>query len=120
MAHFEISTPQSNLVRIAFKDGWDAAADSAEMFKNLVATLDNCEDDVTLMIVAGNFRPSYKNDARGPAHDVLYHERIRRIIVVAAGASYAVTHMGATRGQRGLTPIPMLAFESEDEARAHL
>lgn len=115
MEHYEISKPEANVVRVALLAGWTAEDESAEMFKAVVQALDECEDNVTLVIAAGEFRPSYKNNASILAHDVLYHENLERIIVVSPGASYAVTHMGAVRGKRGLRPIPILAYDDESQ-----
>ncbi len=120
MATYEVTRPRPDIVRIAFLEGWDAARDSEAMFREALAALDNVEIEATLLIVAGQNRPIYENKALQPARGILYHDNVRKIIIVAEDAQLAVTHMGAHRGERGLPPIPMFAFASEGDALAEL
>ena len=114
MATYEISRPKLDVLRVVFLEGWNAASDSGAMFRDLLAALDNSDEQITLLIVAGDKRPIY--DELSIARDILYHDRLKRIIMVAEGADQAVDHMGATRGEHGLPPIPMIAFEDESAA----
>ncbi|NPV67553.1 MAG: hypothetical protein HPY64_10445 [Anaerolineae bacterium] len=120
MAAYEVTRPRPDVVRVAFLPGWDAERDSEPMFREVLAKLDEADQEVTLLIVAGEFRPVYEEKALQPARGILYHDNIKKIIVVAKHADLAVAHMGASRGERGLSPIPMFAFASEGEALAEL
>lgn len=120
MAGYEVSRPRPDVVRVAFLDQWDAAQESEAMFREALALLDSAEQPVILLIVAGKHRPVYENQALQPARGILYHDHIKKLIVVADNAQMAVNHMGANRGERGVPPIPMFAFASEGEALAEL
>lgn len=120
MATYEVSQPRPDVVRVAFLEGWNANADSEGMFREVLTALDDVEQEVTLLIVAGQFRPVYEEQALQPARGILYHDNIEKIVIVADDAQLAVAHMGASRGERGMPPIPMFAFASEGEALAEL
>jgi hypothetical protein len=120
MASYEVSQPREDIVRVAFLPGWDAAHDSEPMFREALSVLDDLEKSVTLLIVAGDFRPIYEDKALSPARGILYHDNIQKIVIVAQDAGLAVAHMGASRGERGMVPIPMFAFNTEGEALAEL
>ncbi len=120
MATYEVTQPRGDIVRVAFLAGWDARRDSEGMFRELLALLDAQEKPVVLLIVAGEHRPVYESKALQPARGILYHDNIKKIIVVARDAQLAVAHMGASRGERGANPIPMFAFDSEGDALAEL
>ena len=107
MATYEVSQPREDIVRVAFLPEWDAARDSEPMFREVLAMLDDQERAVTLLIVAGEFRPVYEAKALSPARGILYHDNIKKIVIVAQDARLAVAHMGASRGERGMAPIPM-------------
>ncbi len=120
MAAYEVTRPRPDVVRVAFLADWNAQRDSEPMFREVLAMLDDVDREVTLLIVAGEHRPVYEEKALQPARGILYHDNIKKIIVVAKNAELAVAHMGASRGERGLAPIPMFAFASEGEALAEL
>jgi len=120
MATYEVTQPRADIQRVAFLAGWDSQRDSEGMFRELLARLDDQEQPVALLIVAGEHRPVYESKALQPARGILYHDNIKKIIVVARDAHLAVTHMGASRGERGAAPIPMFAFDSEGAALAEL
>lgn len=120
MAAYEVSQPRPDVVRVALLDGWDADKDSEGMFREALALLDDQEQEVTLLIVAGEYRPVYEQQALQPARGILYHDNISKIVIVANDAELAVAHMGAKRGERGMSPIPMFAFTSEGEALSQL
>ncbi|MCL4876734.1 MAG: hypothetical protein KJ064_08755 [Anaerolineae bacterium] len=118
MAKYSITRPQSDVIRVAFPPDWDAENESGEMFRELLEELDKSIESVTLLIVAGEQRPVYTD--LSAARAILMHDDIKQFVVVAKGAQQAVNHMGAWRGERGLHPIPMHAFDTEDEASAAL
>lgn len=120
MAAYEVSQPRPDVVRVAFKAGWEASKDSEGMFREVLDLLDAQEQEVTLLIVAGEYRPVYEQQALQPARGILYHDNINKIVIVAKDAALAVAHMGASRGERGMAPIPMFAFDSEGDALAQL
>lgn len=120
MAAYEVSQPRSDVVRVAFLEGWNASEDSEGMFREVLSVLDDLEQEVTLLIVAGQFRPVYDEQALQPARGILYHDNIEKIIIVAEDAELAVAHMGSHRGERGMSPIPMFAFASEGDALSQL
>jgi hypothetical protein len=120
MPTYSITKPRPDVIRVAFPRGWNAQAESAAMFKDLVAVLDVAGDPVTLMIVAGRERPIYEPHALKDARGVLYHDNIKRMFIVAEDAQLAVNHMSATRAERGFPPLLMLAFDTEEEALKHL
>ncbi|GEM_PF-6617457 len=120
MAGYEVTKPRPDVVRVAFLDNWDADTESAQMFRDVLAKLDEAEDEVTLLIVAGKNRPVYEAMALQPARAILYHDNLKKMIVVADEAELAVAHMNATRAERGMPPIPMFAFASEGEALSEL
>lgn len=120
MAGYQVTQLRPDVIRVEFLEDWDAARDSTSMFRELLARLDEVENEVTVLVVAGNHRPSYEDKALQPARGVLYHDNLRRMVVVANEAQLAVAHMNATRAERGLPPIPMFAFETEAEALAEL
>ena len=120
MATYDRSQPREDIVRVAFLPDWDAARDSESMFRDVLSVLDGLEGPVTLLIVAGEFRPVYEDRALTPARGILYHDNVEKVVIVAQNAELAVAHMGASRGERGMAPIPMFAFNSEGEALAEL
>jgi hypothetical protein len=120
MAAYEVSQPRTDVVRVEFKDDWDPSRDSESMFREVLALLDDVETEVTFMIVAGENRPVYEDRALQPARGILYHDNIKKIVIVAKDAKLAVAHMGASRGERGMAPVPMFAFDTEGEALAEL
>ncbi|MBN1963669.1 MAG: hypothetical protein JW910_03415 [Anaerolineae bacterium] len=120
MASYEVTQPREDVVRVAFSADWNAATDSEPMFREVLTLLDDAETEVTLLIVAGENRPSYADTALQPARGILYHDNIKKMIVVADQSEMAVAHMNATRAERGLPPIPMFAFASEGDALAEL
>lgn len=118
MPAYTVTQPQPDVVRVAFPSGWDTEQESGPMFEDVLTLLDDSPVDVTLLIVAGDERPTYRNITA--ARGILLHDNLKQIIIVARDAQLAANHMGATRGERGMMPIPMLAFDSEDEALKHL
>jgi hypothetical protein len=120
MAAYEVSQPRPDLVRVAFLPGWDARRESEAMFRAVLAMLDDVEQPVTLLIVAGDYRPVYEEKALQPARGILMHDSIKKVIIVAKDAELAVAHMGVSRGERGRAPVPMFAFDSEGAALAEL
>jgi hypothetical protein len=120
MAAYEVSQPRPDVVRTAFLEDWKAERDSEAMFREVLTLLDDVETEVTLLIVAGESRPVYEDKALQPARGILYHDNINKIIIVAKDAELAVSHMGASRGERGMPPVPMFAFATEGEALAQL
>lgn len=120
MATYEVTQPRDDVVRVAFLEGWNAATDSEAMFRDVLAVLDDVETEVVLLIVAGANRPTYENTALQPARGILYHDNIKKMIVVAEAADMAIAHMNATRAERGMPPIPMFAFANEGDALAEL
>jgi hypothetical protein len=120
MSSFTISQPKPGVIRVAFPTGWDSENESAAMFKEILEALDDAEQQVTLMIVAGDERPTYATDGLSFARAVLTHDRLKKMVVVAQNAQLAADHMSATRGERGLPPIPILAFEDEAQAAENL
>ncbi|MCB9451559.1 MAG: hypothetical protein H6672_08970 [Anaerolineaceae bacterium] len=119
MSSYTISELKPGVIRVAFPAEWDSEGESPAMFKDVLAALDDAEQGVTLMIVAGNERPTYVGGlsfARG----ILTHDRLKKMVVVAHGAQLAADHMSATRGERGLMPIPILAYDDEKEALENL
>ncbi len=120
MAQFNISQPRPDVVRVFFPKDWAANEESAVMFKDLLGTLDNLEDEVTLLIVAGDRRPVYVEEGIKAAREILYHDNIKKIIIVADDPQPGVTHMSAFRGERGYPPIPMFGCETEAEAEQYL
>ena len=120
MTSYSISRPKPDVIRVAFPNGWDATAESKAMFRDVLSELDDSDVNMTVMVVAGSARPEYAPDALSFARGVLTHDRLKKMVVVADDAQLAVNHMGVTRGERGLAPIPMLAFDSEAEALASL
>lgn len=120
MAAYEVSQPRPDVVRVAFLDGWDADQESGGMFREVLALLDDQEQEITLLIVAGEYRPVYEQQALQPARGILYHDNIGKIVIVAKDAELAVAHMGASRGERGMPAIPMYAFDTEGEALSQL
>lgn len=111
---FKISRLYEDIIRVEFGNDWDADHDSGEMFSRLLEELDNSIEMVTLLIVAGDNRPTY-GDMRS-AWAILLHDELKQIVVVASHAHQAIKHMGAARGERGLPPLPMFACETEKEA----
>ncbi len=120
MASYEVSQPRADVIRVAFLEGWDPQRDSEPMFREALALLDNAETEATFLIVAGPYRPVYEDKALQPARGILYHDNIKKMVIVAEQADLAVAHMNATRAERGMPPIPMFAFKSEGEALAEL
>ncbi|NJL93255.1 MAG: hypothetical protein HC915_05755 [Anaerolineae bacterium] len=114
MANYTVSTPRPDVLRVVFEQGWDPETDSTPMFRDLLDTLEATDEMMTLLVVAGEHRPAYHDVAT--ARDVLYHDRLKGVAVVSTQAEMALRHMGATRGERGMPPIPMHAFENEDAA----
>ena len=120
MAGYEVSQPRPDVVRVAFLEAWDAKRDSEPMFREVLARLDAAQVPVTLLVVAGVHRPIYEDKALQPARGILYHDSIKKMVIVAEQAELAVAHMNATRAERGMPPIPMFAFKSEGDALAEL
>jgi hypothetical protein len=120
MAAYEVTQPRPDVIRVAFLSDWEARQHSEKMFREVLARLDGAETEVTLLIVAGPHRPVYEDKALQPARAILYHDNVKKMIIVADQASLAVAHMNATRAERGMPPIPMFAFSSEGEALAEL
>jgi hypothetical protein len=120
MAAYEVTQPRPDVVRVAFLKEWDPARNSEAMFRDVLAVLDGVETEVTFLVVAGENRPIYEDKALQPARGILYHDNIKKIIIVAKDAKLAVAHMGASRGERGMSPVPMFAFDTEGEALAEL
>ena len=86
----------------------------------LLAALDAAEQMVILLIITQGERPVYSPEGIGAARSILTHDKIKRMIIVAHDAELAISHMGARRGERGLPPIPMHAFEREEDALPYL
>jgi hypothetical protein len=120
MPKYQLSMPRPDVIRVVFPEEWDAAADSAAMFKDVLAALDDAGQMVTLLIVTQGERPVYSPEGIGAARSILTHDNIKRMIIVAHDAKLAISHMGARRGERGLPPIPMHAFEREEDALPYL
>lgn len=120
MTQFNISRPRPDVVRVFFPEQWAAEKESAAMFNNLLGVLDALEDEVTLLIVAGGQRPVYVEEGIKAAREILYHDNIKKIIIVADDPQPGVTHMSAFRGERGYPPIPMFGCETEAEAEQYL
>ncbi len=120
MAKFEISQPTPVVVRVQFPKKWNAHAESETMFAELLDMLDNAEDAVTLMIVAGDERPVYTAYGLPKARDILFHDNVGKMIIVASNPAPAVSHMSAFRGERGIPPIPIIGCNTEEEAQKHL
>lgn len=120
MANYQVTHPRDDVVRVAFLDGWNPETDSAPMFQELLEMVEHVEQPVILLIIAGKHRPLYDDAALQPARGVLYHDNLKKIIVVAEDAELAVAHMGASRGERGMGRVPMFAFENEGEALVEL
>lgn len=120
MPAYEVSQPRSDVLRVDFSGDWDADRDSEAMFRELLTKLDDVETEVTLLIVAGENRPMYEDTALQPARGILYHDNIKKMIIVARDAKLAVAHMNATRAERGMAPVPMFAFDTEGEALSEL
>lgn len=120
MAAYTVTQPRPDVVRVAFLEDWDADRDSEAMFREALALLDGAETEVTFLIVAGENRPVYEDNALQPARGILYHDNIKKIIIVAENAQYAVSHMGMSRGERGMPSVPMFSFDSEGDALAEL
>lgn len=119
MSSYTMSQPKPDVIRVAFPREWDSEGESPQMFKEVLDALDDARQQMTLLIVAGDERPTYAGGlsfARG----ILTHDRLKKMVVVAQNAQLAADHMSATRGERGLPPIPILAFEDEAEAIANL
>ena len=119
MSSYNLSYPKPGVIRVQFPKGWSADAESGEMFRELLRALDDAKTPVTLIIVAGKERPVYSNSGLRAAQDILMHENIRKMLVVADNPKPAVTHMAGLRGERGLPAIPILGFTSETEALQH-
>ncbi|MFC1960587.1 hypothetical protein ACFLYO_07745 [Chloroflexota bacterium] len=120
MAAYEVSQPRPDVVRVAFHADWDSTSNSEAMFRDVLAALDDVETEVTFLIVAGDNRPAYESKALQPARGILYHDNIKKIIIVAKDAQHAVAHMGTSRGERGMPRVPIFAFETEGDALAEL
>ena len=116
MANYRVTTPKADLIRVEFLAQWDPENESAAMFREVLNLLDATERPVNLLIVAGNQRPAYTPDGLGAARSILTHDKIKQMIVVANDAELAISHMGARRGERGLPPIAMRAFDREEDA----
>lgn len=119
MTSYTISQPKPDVIRVTFPAGWNSEAESPAMFKDVLAALDDRDQQTTLMIVAGDERPTYAGGLSF-ARAILTHDRIKKMVIVAKNAQSAADHMSATRGERGLPPIPILAFGTEQEALANL
>jgi hypothetical protein len=120
MSKYDVSRPRPDVLRVVFPNGWDANTESADMFKEVLAALDDSEQMVTLLIVTQGERPVYSPEGIGAARSILTHDNIKQMIVVAHDAELAISHMGARRGERGLPPVPMRAFEREEDALPYL
>ncbi|MCB9455100.1 MAG: hypothetical protein H6671_03825 [Anaerolineaceae bacterium] len=119
MSSYTINQPRPDVIRVAFPQGWDSEGESPVMFKEVLEALDDAQQQITLLIVAGDERPTYAGGLSF-ARAVLTHDRLKKMVVVAQNAQLAADHMSATRGERGLPPIPILAFEDESQAATNL
>lgn len=120
MAVYSITQPQPTLVRVFFPPDWDAAAESAPMFKELLTTLNAVDDPITLVIIAGDMRPIYSADGLRFARDILLHDNVDTIIIVADDPKPGVAHMSAFRGERGFPPVHIIGCTSEAEVEQYL
>jgi hypothetical protein len=120
MAKFELTRPKSTVIKVKFPDQWKADAESEGMFRAVLDELNAAEDEVTLIVVAGKSRPVYAGEGLRIAHDVLHHDNIGKMIVVADDPTPATTHMAAVRGERGLSPLSIIGCKTEAEAETLL
>lgn len=116
MAKFELTQPKSNVIKIKFPKKWKADAESEGMFRAVLDKLNAAEDEVTLVVVAGNSRPVYAGDGIRMAHDILHHDNIGKMIIIADDPTPATTHMAAVRGERGMSPLRIIGCTTEEEA----
>ena len=116
MAKFELTRPNPTVIKVKFPDKWNADAESEGMFRTILDELNEAEDEVTLIIVAGNSRPVYAGEGIRMAHDILHHDNIGKMIVVADDPTPATTHMAAVRGERGISPLQIIGCKTEAEA----
>lgn len=120
MAAFSITHPQPNVIRVSFPTDWDASAESEPMFKELLTALDAVDDPVYLVIVAGDLRPVYTSDGIRSARDILLHDNIETIIIVADDPKPGVAHMSAFRGERGFPPVSIVGCTTEAEIEQYI
>lgn len=116
MAGYSITQPQPTLVRVEFNDAWDAEQESEAMFQAVAALLGQQDDPVTVMVVAGEDRPVYTRDGVKFARDVLLHDNLGKMIIVADYPDPAITHMTTFRSERGMPRVPIVGVNSEAEA----
>lgn len=116
MSSYDISFPKPTMIRVQFPNGWNAEVESGKMFQELLRVLDEAKMPVTLVVVAGKARPVYSSGGLVAAQNILMHENIRKMLVIADNPKPAVTHMAGLRGERGLPAIPIIGFTNETEA----
>lgn len=120
MVAYSITQPRPDIVRVFFPPDWDAKAESAPMFRELLTVLNAVGDPVKLVIVAGDLRPIYSTEGIRPARDILLHDNIETVIIVADDPKPGVAHMSAFRGERGFPPVNIVGCTSEAEAEQYL
>jgi hypothetical protein len=120
MAGFEISQPRPDVVRVEFNDAWDADQESEAMFAAVVAALSEKDDPVTVLVVAGKDRPVYTRDGVKAARDVLLHDNLGKMVIVADNPDPAVTHMTHFRSERGMPRLQIVGGTSEDDISGEL
>lgn len=120
MAGFSISQPRPNVLRVNFAEGFNADDESDAMFKALAEELDRLDDAVNLLVIAGESRPVYTRFGIESARDVLMHDNVKKMLIVADNPAPAVTHMSTFRTERGMHLVPIVGFDNEDEALRNL
>lgn len=115
MAKYSVSQPSASVVRVDFAGEWDAEHDSEALFSAIVEQLAAQDDAVTVVIVAGPNRPVYTKDGIKHARDVLLHDNLAKLVIVADDPTPAVTHMGTFRTERGMPRMPIIGVTSVDE-----
>lgn len=120
MAKFELTRPNPTVIKVKFPDKWKADAESEGMFRAVLDELNAAKDEVTLVVIAGKSRPVYDGEGIRMAHDILHHDNIGKMIVVADDPTPATTHMAAVRGERALSPLKIIGCKTEAEAEQYL
>lgn len=115
MAGYTVTQPTSTVIRVEFTDEWNAEAQSEAMFAVVVEQLSQQDDPVTVVVVAGEDRPVYTQDGIKHAQDVLLHDNLGKMVIVADNPAPAVTHMTTFRAERGMPLVPIVGATSEDE-----